>query len=162
MRFSRHFKQCSFINQTCWWLSARLQYLQYVSNRDAVVLHCIKPSIHIVLISKETVRMICPDCRQSRACWWHGDLSYVKLSSPGKNDCHFAHDIFRCISWMKSVVFWFEFHWNMFLGIQFSITRHWLRKWLGAEQTISHYLNQCWPDSLTLICATGEMPFGYQ
>ena len=28
----------------------------------------------------------------------------------------------------------------------------WFRKWLGAELTTSHYLNQCWPSSLTNIC----------
>ena len=29
--------------------------------------------------------------------------------------------------WMKSFVFWFKFHWSLFLGVQLTITRHWLR-----------------------------------
>ena len=30
-------------------------------------------------------------------------------------------------SWMKSFVFWLNFHWNLFLRVQFTITRHWFR-----------------------------------
>ena len=42
-------------------------------------------------------------------------------------------------SWMKSFVFWSKFHW-----VQLTITQHWLAP--------CHYLNQCWPDSLTHVC----------
>ena len=30
----------------------------------------------------------------------------------------------------------------------------WFKKWLGAEQATSHYMNQCRPSSLTHICGT--------
>ena len=33
-----------------------------------------------------------------------------------------AGDIFNCISWMKRFEFWLEFHWSLFLGVQF---QHW-------------------------------------
>ena len=36
-------------------------------------------------------------------------------------------------SWMKRFVFWFEFHWSLFLRVQLTITQHWFRWWLGAE-----------------------------
>ena len=49
---------------------------------------------------------------------------------------------------------WFEFHWNLFLMIQLTISQHWFRLWLGAEQPTNHYLNQCWPSYLMHICGT--------
>ena len=55
-------------------------------------------------------------------------------------------------SWMKSFVFWLKFHWILFLRAQFTLTQHWFRWWLSAEQTKSHYLHQCWPDAY--ICGT--------
>ena len=56
--------------------------------------------------------------------------------------------------WMKSFVLWLKFHWSLFLRVKLAITQHWFRLWLGAEQAASHYLNQCWPDSLMHICGT--------
>ena len=41
-----------------------------------------------------------------------------------------------------------KFHWRLFLRVKLTIFRHWFRKWLGAVQATSHYLNQwrlvCW------------------
>ena len=34
------------------------------------------------------------------------------------------------------------FHWRLFLRVLLSIVYHWFRKWLGAVQATSHYLNQ--------------------
>ena len=55
---------------------------------------------------------------------------------------------------MKTYIFWFKFHWSLFLGVQLTIFQQWFREWLGADQATSHYLNQCWPDSLMHICGT--------
>ena len=55
---------------------------------------------------------------------------------------------------MKSLVFWLKFHWSLFPGVQLIITQHWFRKWLGAGQATSHYLNQWWPSALMYICIT--------
>ena len=30
-------------------------------------------------------------------------------------------------SWMKIIVFWLQFHWNMFLGVQLTLFHHWSR-----------------------------------
>ena len=58
---------------------------------------------------------------------------------------------------MKSFVFWFKFHWSLFLKIELKISLHWSRCWLDAKQVTSHYLNQCWPNSMTHICCiTGK------
>ena len=52
------------------------------------------------------------------------------------------------------VEFRFKFRWNLFPGLQLTINQHWFRQWVGAEYATSHYLNQCWPSSLTHICGT--------
>ena len=48
------------------------------------------------------------------------------------------------ISWMKMFEFRLKFHWSLFLRDQLTISQHWFRKWLSADQVISHYLNQWW------------------
>ena len=50
-------------------------------------------------------------------------------------------------SWMKMYEFRLTFHWSLFLGVQLTIFQHWFRKWLGADQATSHYLNQWWLDN---------------
>ena len=53
-----------------------------------------------------------------------------------------ADDIFKCISWTKMREFRLIFHWILFPMVQLTLLQHWFRKWLGAEQAISHYLNK--------------------
>ena len=60
----------------------------------------------------------------------------------------------NAFSWMKNFVFWFKFHWGLFLRVQLTISQHWFKLWLGTEQVPSHYLGQYWPSSLTHICGT--------
>ena len=73
---------------------------------------------------------------------------------PKQQGRHFADDIFKRIFLNKKIEFWLKFQWSLFLGVQLTITAHWFKYWLGAEWATSHYLNQCWPDSLTHICGT--------
>ena len=56
--------------------------------------------------------------------------------------------------WMKGFVFSFESHWCLLLGVQLTIRQHSFRKWLGAEQATSHYLNQWWLSLLKHICGS--------
>ena len=56
--------------------------------------------------------------------------------------------------WMKKHEYRVKFHRRLFLRVQLIILRHWFRWWLGANQAISHYLNQWWPSSLTHKCGT--------
>ena len=66
-----------------------------------------------------------------------------------------ADDIFKCIFYRKKPTdLRFKFHWNLFPGVQMTISQHWFRQWLGAEQATSHCLSQCRPSSLTHICGT--------
>ena len=34
----------------------------------------------------------------------------------------------NAFSWMKNFVFWFKFHWNLFLRVQLTIRQHWFRR----------------------------------
>ena len=43
---------------------------------------------------------------------------------------------------MKMFEFRLKFHWCLFPRAQFTISQHWFRWWLGADQPTSHYLNQ--------------------
>ena len=63
-----------------------------------------------------------------------------------------AQDNYKCT--MKMVEFRFEFHWNLFPGVQLKIRKHSFGVWIDAEEATSHYLNQCWPSSLTHLCGT--------
>ena len=73
---------------------------------------------------------------------------------PKQNDRDFPEDIFRHIFLKEKIEFWFKFLRILFLRFQLAISQHWLREWLCTEQTTGHYLNQCWPSSLTNICGT--------
>ena len=50
----------------------------------------------------------------------------------------------NAFSWAKMYEFWLKSHWTLFLSVQLTIFQHWFRKWLGACQATSHYLNQWW------------------
>ena len=61
----------------------------------------------------------------------------------------------NAFSWMKMLEFRLKFHWSLFIRVQLTIFQHWFRRWLGAGQATSHYLNQWWiVSSLTHICVT--------
>ena len=53
--------------------------------------------------------------------------SIVNSSLPGQNGRHFADDIFKCTFMNENFVFWFEFHWSLFLRVQLTISQHWFR-----------------------------------
>ena len=50
----------------------------------------------------------------------------------------------NAFSWMIMYKFRSSFHWGLFPGVKLTIFQHWFRKWLGAGQATSHYLNQWW------------------
>ena len=58
-------------------------------------------------------------------------------------------------SWMKMYEFRLTFHWSLFPGVQLTIFQHWFRKWLGADQATSHYLNQWWLDYRRIYASLG-------
>ena len=48
----------------------------------------------------------------------------------------------NAFSSMEMIEFRLKLHWMLFLRVQSTISQHWFRKWLGAVQATSHYLNQ--------------------
>ena len=48
----------------------------------------------------------------------------------------------NAFAWIKLYECRLRFHWILFLMFDLTIFRHWFRKWLGADQATSHYLNQ--------------------
>ena len=79
--------------------------------------------------------------------------SSINSSPPGQNVA-ISQTFSNAFSWMKIFIFWFEHQWSFFLRVQLTILQHWFRWWLGPDQATSHYLNQCWPNSLTHTCGT--------
>ena len=61
----------------------------------------------------------------------------------------------NAFSWIKIFAFLIQFDWSLFLRIQLTIIQHRFRKWLGADQATSHYLNQWWSMLLTHISVLG-------
>ena len=79
-------------------------------------------------------------------------LGQCLLTHPiGQKGCHFGDDFTKCISWMTSYVFWFEFHCNLFIRIQIN-NKLALDQVMAQHQTGNKLLpNQCWPGSRTLM-----------
>ena len=97
-------------------------------------------------------KMGLPGPLQSSTGITDGDLTQLLLDKM----VAISHTVFsRAFSWMKSLAFWiFEFYWSLFLWVQLTISQHWLRQWLVACSTRSHYLQHMLPSSLTNIWHT--------
>ena len=50
----------------------------------------------------------------------------------------------NAFTWMKMFEFRLKCYWNLFPRVQLTMFHHLFRKWLGAGQATSHYLNQWW------------------
>ena len=81
--------------------------------------------------------------------WWYNQKKAQQscacintLRSRQKMDAISQTTFSNEFSWMKIFEFRLKFHWSLFLRFQLTIFQHWFRKWLGADQATSHYLNQ--------------------
>ena len=61
---------------------------------------------------------------------------------PRPNDRRFADDTLKRIFLNENVWIPIEISLSLSLRVQLTIFQHWFRKWLGAVQATSHYLNQ--------------------
>ena len=88
-----------------------------------------------------------------RPQWVNADIQLLCLSHWGwdKMAAILQNTFSNAFSWMK-IIFWFKFHWDLFLRVKLTIIQHWFRLWLGTEQPTSHYLNQLWPSLVMHIC----------
>ena len=83
------------------------------------------------------------------------EWSYVILTNlTQQNGYHFSN-IFKCI-FLKLNVLYFDSKFTefLFLSIWLSVSQHWFREWLCAQQAISNYLNEWWPSLLMHIYAS--------
>ena len=86
-------------------------------------------------------------------------------TSPGHNELtHWGWDKIGAISqtafsnefsWMKMYEYRFKNHWSLFLRVQLTISQYWIRKWLGADQATSHYVDQWWLDYRRIYASLG-------
>ena len=80
-------------------------------------------------------------------------LHVINSSTPGQNGSRLQTTFLSAFSWIKSILFWWEFRWILFLTAQFTATQQCFR-----YSAPSHYLNQCWPNTLAHTCGTrGEV-----
>ena len=71
-------------------------------------------------------------------------VQYINTLRPRQDCQHSPNDILKCVFLNDNYEFQLRCHWSLFLKVQLTIFQHWFRQWLGADQTISHYLNQWW------------------
>ena len=121
-----------------------------------------------------TVKLLSGEChitslirRGQQAITWAnvGPDLYRQMASLGCNELtHWGRDkmdaisqttFWSAFSWMKMFEFRLKFHWSLFLRVQLTIFQHWFRKWLGANQATSHYLDQWWLDYRRIYASLG-------
>ena len=78
--------------------------------------------------------------------FWNNRQEVTSLTHWGQDKMAaiFQTTVSNGFSLMKMYEFRLKFHWSLFPRVQLTIFQHWFRKWLGAVQATSHYLNQWW------------------
>ena len=61
----------------------------------------------------------------------------INTLRPRQNGRHFADDIFKCIFLNENVWIPIKISLSLFLRVQLTISQHWFRLWLGADQPLS-------------------------
>ena len=104
----------------------------------------------IITKSVDALDMMLRRRAQRRSLWWYwisvGQHSNIlSLLWPIFNTWRprqLRHQFSNTFTWMKMYENRLRFHWSLFLSVQLTIFHHWSIKWLGADQTTSHYVNQ--------------------
>ena len=91
-------------------------------------------SLYLIIFHDNVLRALDPTWHNRPLTHWGRD----------KMDAISQTTLSNAFSWMTMLGLRLEFHWNVFLRVQFIIFQHWFRYWLGADQATSHYLNQWW------------------
>ena len=80
-------------------------------------------------------------CLHSAGCFLQAH--YIKPNDILRSR-HFPTIFSKSFSSIKTIGFWFKFHWKIFPMVQLTIIQHWFRQWLGTDQPTGHYLKQWW------------------
>ena len=89
--------------------------------------------------------------------WINASLGLIELTHWGRDkmDAISQTTFSGVFSWKKMFEFPLKFHWSLFQRDQLTICQHWFRKWLGADQATSRYLNQGWLDYRRIYASLG-------
>ena len=77
-------------------------------------------------------------------CDKHNHVLWFNIFRPRQNGRNFPDDIFKCIVLNENVWISIKISLKFVPSVRLTIFQHWLRKWLGAVQATSHYMNQWW------------------
>ena len=79
-------------------------------------------------------------------CQWSdpGECVWFNTLKPRQNCRHFTDDIFKCILLNENGWISLKISLKLVHKVRISNIQHLFRKWLGADQVTSHYLNQWW------------------
>ena len=75
---------------------------------------------------------------------WYQQMTSLTHCGRDKMDAISQTTFSNAFSWMKMFEYRLKFHWSLFLRVQLTMSQHWFRLWLRADQATSHYLDQCW------------------
>ena len=131
----------SFFYETGPWFY--MQHLHCYRTRDTTVLYR-TPEISVAMQYCSYASAFSIELLQSLTHWGWDKMNAILQTT-----------LSNAFSWITMLEFRLEFHWNLFLGVQFTIFQHWFREWLGADQATSHYLNQWWLNYRRIFASLG-------
>ena len=85
---------------------------------------------------------------------WLGPNLESALRS-AQNGCHFVEDISDAFSWLKITIFWFNFHWILFVGVKLTISQYWSE---GNRVTFRPILSYCQSDLQEVTASQIQRP----
>ena len=88
--------------------------VMWLGHKVSLVISCSSPNItwHFTNIDDFLLRTL---------------ISLFNSSPPLDKMAAISQIFWDAFSWVKRFVFWLNFHWGLFLRVQFTITQHWLR-----------------------------------
>ena len=86
--------------------------------------------------------------------WVVAHICIMNSLRPRQNGRHFPENIFIFLE-RKMYEFRLQFHWSLFLRVQFTIFQHRFKYWLCTDQATSPYLNQWWLDYRRIYASLG-------
>ena len=85
-------------------------------------------------------RSLPSDDKTEKVLWGH--IVFVWFNDRlrlSQNGLHFANDFSKWILLKENLLFRIKIHWNLFLRVQLTISRHWSRQW----RKTGHFLTSC-------------------
>ena len=86
--------------------------------------------------------------------WVVAHICTMNSLRPRRNGRHFPENIFIFLE-RKMYEFRLQFHWSLFLRVQFTIFQHRFKYWLCTDQATSPYLNQWWLEYRRIYASLG-------